>query len=87
MHADEREVLIDLIGSVRTLAKHTLTLHLQLGAIRTLLERQGVITDSELNAVLTELGAITAIDEFTRPSAPSPDAVFDEMLRRLGEAA
>ena len=87
MHADEREVLIDLIGSVRTLAKHTLSLHLQLGAIRALLERKGTITDAELSAVVAELGAITAIDEFTTPGAPSPDAVFDEMLRRLGEVA
>ena len=87
MHATEREVLIDLIDSVRTLAKYTLRLHLQLGAIRTLLERQGTISHAELEAALTELGTMTTLDELTDAGAPSADESFDNMLRRLGEVA
>jgi len=86
MNSSEREVLTDLIGSVRTLAKHTLTLHLQLGAVRTLLARKGTITNAELDAVLNELGAMTAIADIASAAAPDPDEVFDELLRRLGEA-
>ena len=86
MTSSDREVLTDLIGSVRTLAKHTLTLHLQLGAVRTLLARKGTITNAELDAVLNELGAMTAIADVTSGGAPDPDEVFDELLRRLGDA-
>ena len=32
LSADEREIVSDLISSVRTLAAHVMTLHLQLGA-------------------------------------------------------
>jgi len=87
MDSADREVLVDLIAAVRTVAKHTLTLHLQIAAVRTLLERRGAITNSEFNAVLTELGTMTAIDEFTTPGAPHPDEIFEGLLRRLGEAA
>jgi hypothetical protein len=84
MHADEREVLIELIASVRTLAKQTLTLHLQLGAVRAILARKGTITNTELNATLTELGTMTVVDDL-KWGTPSPDEVFDDLLRRLGE--
>ena len=85
MHAEEREVLIDLIDSVRTLAKQTLALHLQLGAVRTLLARKGTITNAELEAALTELGAMTVVDELKLGGAPGPDEIFDDLLHRLGE--
>jgi hypothetical protein len=40
--ADEREVLIDLIRTVRTVSSHLLTLHLQLGAVRAVLAQKGL---------------------------------------------
>ena len=83
MESIEREVLTDLIGSVRTLAQQTLTLHLQLGAVRILLARKGTITNAELSAIMTELGVMTSIEELTAADAPPPDEVFDELLRRL----
>ena len=52
LDTSEREVLIDLIGMVRSLAEQTLTLHLQLGAVRTLLARKGAISETEFSAVL-----------------------------------
>jgi hypothetical protein len=85
MHSEERQVLLDLIGSVRTLAKQTLALHLQLGAVRTLLARKGTITNAELEAASSELGAMTVVDELRLGGAPGPDEVFDDLLRRLGE--
>jgi hypothetical protein len=50
----ERELVSDLISSVRTLAAHVNTLHLQLGAVRTLLARKGTISDVEVQAAFTE---------------------------------
>ena len=85
MHAEDREVLIDLIESVRTLAKQTLALHLQLGAVRALLARKGTITNAELEAAQTELGAMTVVDELKLGGAPGPDEIFDNLLHRLGE--
>ena len=87
MDSSERQVLLDLIAVVRTLANQTLTLHLQLGAVRALLARKGVVTTAELEVALAELSTMTAIDEFTASSRPDPDEVFDDLLRRLGEAA
>ena len=87
MDSTERQVLLDLIAVVRTLTNQTLTLHLQLGAVRALLARKGVVTTAELEAALAELSTMTAIDEFTASSRPDPDEVFDDLLRRLGEAA
>jgi hypothetical protein len=87
MDSAERQVLVDLIAAVRTLAKQTLTLHLQLGAVRAVLARKGTMTTTELDTALAELDAMTAIDEFTATAAPSPDEVFDNLLRRLDEAA
>ena len=86
MDSTERQVLLDLIASVRAVAKQTLALHLQLGGVRTLLARKGTISMAELEAIVAELDALTAVDEFVAVDAPSPDEVFDNMLRRLGEA-
>jgi hypothetical protein len=46
----EREVVFDLIESVRRLANQVLTLHLQLGAVRTILARKGTLSEAELSA-------------------------------------
>jgi hypothetical protein len=85
LSAYEREVLIDLISAVRTLTSHVLTLHLQLGAMRTLLIRNGTISSTALEAALSELGALASIDQLTNPDAPGTDEIFDAMLRRLEE--
>jgi hypothetical protein len=87
LDASDREVLIDLIESVRTLAAQVLTLHLQLGAMRALLARKGTISESELAAAFAELEASTAADALLDEAAPDVNEVFDDLLRRLGRAA
>ena len=87
MDASDREVLVDLIGSVRTLAAQVLTLHLQLGAMRTLLARRGTISESELAAAFAELEATCAADALLNEAAPDVNEVFDDLLRRLERAA
>jgi hypothetical protein len=82
-----REVLVDLIGSVRTLAAQVLTLHLQVGAMRALLSRKGTLSESEVAAAFAELEASTAVDAFLNQAAPDVNEVFDDLLRRLGRAA
>jgi hypothetical protein len=86
MDASEREVFVDLIRSVRTLATQVLTLHLQLGAMRTLLVRKGTLAETELTAVLDRLEASSAADALVDQTAPDVDEVFRDLLRRL-EAA
>jgi hypothetical protein len=84
MDSVEKEVLADLIEAVRTIAQQTLSLHLQLGAVRTLLARNGIISNAELRSVLTELNAMTALDEIAEADvAPHPDEVFDRLLSWL----
>jgi hypothetical protein len=82
---DERELVADLIGSVRTLAAHVITLHLQLGAVRTLLARKGTISDAEVQAAFAELNVLASTEEAL--SLTSADAVFDALLERLNRAA
>jgi len=86
LDAREREVLADLIGAVRSLAAHVLTLHLQLGAVRTLLARTGTLSEAELSATLTELEAISSTDELLSADRPSLDEIFESLLRRLQQA-
>jgi len=57
LDASEREILTDLIGAVRTLAAQTLTLHLQFGAVRTILGRNGTISEAEFTATRYTDGA------------------------------
>jgi hypothetical protein len=83
---DEREVLIDLIRTVRTVAGHALTLHLQLGAVRAVLARKGHVTEAEMNAALAELDALTIADQVVNPVAPNVDAVFVDLLTRLEQS-
>jgi hypothetical protein len=85
LSADERELLSDLIASVRTLAAHVMTLHLQLGAVRTLLARKGTISDAEVQAAFAELNVVASTEEAL--SLTSTDAVFDDLLERLHRAA
>ena len=85
LSADEREIVSDLIHSVRTLAAHVMTLHLQLGAVRTLLARKGTISDAEVQAAFAELNIVASAEEVL--SLTSTDAVFDGLLERLDRAA
>ena len=84
MDAREREVVADLIESVRTLASQTLTLHLQLGAVRTILARKGTMSEAELSATLAQLEAVSAADAFL--SNDSVDETFDRLLHRVQQA-
>ena len=83
--ADEREIVSDLIASVRMLAAHMMTIHLQLGAVRTLLARKGAISDAEVQAAFAELNVVASAEEVL--NFTSTDAVFDELLERLNRAA
>jgi hypothetical protein len=85
MDASEREIIADVISSVRTLAAHVMTLHLQLGAVRTLLARKGTISDAEVQAAFAELNVVASAEEVL--NLTSTDAVFDELLERLNRTA
>jgi hypothetical protein len=85
LSADEREIVSDLIASVRTLAAHVMTLHLQLGAVRTLLARKGTISDAEVQAAFAELNVVASAEEVLNMTGT--DAVFDELVERLNRAA
>jgi hypothetical protein len=85
MDASEREIVTDLISVIRTLAAHVMTLHLQLGAVRTLLARKGTISDAEVQGAFAELNAVASAEEVL--TLTSTDAVFDELLERLNRAA
>jgi hypothetical protein len=85
LSAGEREIVSDLIASVRTLAAHVMTLHLQLGAVRTLLARKGTITDAEVQAAFAELNVVASAEEML--NLTSTDAVFDDLIERLNRAA
>jgi hypothetical protein len=84
MDGSEREIVADLISSVRTLAAHVMTLHLQLGAVRTLLARKGMISDAEVQAAFAKLNVVASAEEVL--NLTSTDAVFDELLERLNRA-
>jgi len=81
LSATEREIVSDLIGSVRALGAHVITLHLQLGAVRTLLARKGTISDAEFQAAFAELNVVASAEELL--ALTSIDTVFDELLERL----
>jgi hypothetical protein len=81
LDANEREVVIDVIESVRRLANQVLTLHLQLGAVRTILARKGTMSETELSATLAQLETISTADEIL--SNDSVDETFDRLLRRV----
>jgi hypothetical protein len=70
LDASEREILTDPIGAVRTLAAQTLTLHLQLGAVRTILGRNGTISEAELPLQLNSARTAAARRTGPRRSAP-----------------
>jgi hypothetical protein len=75
MDASEREILTDLIGAVRTLAAQTPTLHLQLGAVRTIPGRNGTISEAEFTVTLTKLEAVSSADELLFPSLSAASSV------------
>lgn len=82
----EREILADLIGSVRTLAGQVLALHLQLGAVRALLAKKGTISEAELSAVLIALEGTSSAEALLDRDAPNVDELFDGLLQRLERA-
>jgi hypothetical protein len=78
----------DHLGSVAPClpgAAHVMTLHLQLGAVRTLLAWKGTITDAAMQAAFAELNVVASAEEVL--DFTSTDAVFDELLERLNRAA
>jgi hypothetical protein len=81
--AEEREVLIDVIRTVRRVTAHVLTLHIQLGAVRTVLARKGTVSESEFNGAFLELDALSAADEAIDAAAPTVDTLFADLLSRL----
>jgi hypothetical protein len=83
MDATERELVADLIASVRTLASQTMLLHLHLGALRSLLVEAGLISEAQFTAAVTALEASSTADAMTSRHAPTVDDVFDHLLRRL----
>jgi len=85
MDDSERAITADLISAVRTLAAHVMTLHLQLGAVRTLLARKGTISDAEVQAAFAELNVVASAEEVL--DFTSTEALFDELLERLNRAA
>ena len=85
LSADEREIISDLIGAVGTLAAHVMTLHLQLGAVRTLLARKGTISDAEVQVEFAKLNVVASAEEVV--TLTDADAVFDELVERLNRAA
>ena len=82
--ASERELIADLIGSVRTVAGQLVALHLQLGAMRALLARKNMISEAEFRATFTELDAVSSTEAvLTRDFPDVTEDVFEELLRRL----
>jgi hypothetical protein len=85
LNAGEREVFVDLIRAVQTLAQQILTVHLQLGAVRAHLARKGIVTESEVRTALSELGAVSSAGELLG-TIPTTEEFFANLLRRLQEA-
>jgi hypothetical protein len=83
LNSSERELVADIIGSVRTVATQLISVHLQLGAIRSLLIRNGTITEAEYAAAVTALEATSATDELLSRGSATVEAAFEEMLLRL----
>ena len=83
LDARERELLGDVIRSVRTVANHLISVHLHLGAIRSLLIRHGTITESEYTAAVTALETTSAADEMLSRGAATVEEAFEDLLRRL----
>jgi hypothetical protein len=83
LDANERELVADIIGSVRTVAAQLVSFHLQLGAMRSLLVRKGTISEGEFSQAVTALEATSAAEEILSRDAPTVHEAFDDLLRRL----
>ena len=83
MDTGERDVLIALIGTVRTLAQQVVTLHLHLGALRAALVGGGVMTDSAFASAVAQLEALQAADEALRYDRPVLGQTFEDLIVRL----
>jgi len=82
LNAAEREILAQLIRAVQTLAHQTLTVHLQLGAVRAILARKGTVTATEFTAALRDLDTMTLAGELVG-AVPTTEDFFNDLLRRL----
>jgi len=83
LDAIERQLVADVIASVRTLATQMVSLHLHLGALRSVLAEKGVLSEAEFRAAVVTLEATSAADEIVSRDAPTVDEAFDDLLRRL----
>jgi hypothetical protein len=82
LNAAEREILAQLIRAVQTVSQQTLTVHLQLGAVRAILARRGTATDTEFRAALRELDTMTLAGELVG-AVPTTEDFFTDLLGRL----
>ena len=83
LNSTERELVADIIRSVRTVATQLISVHLQVGAIRSLLIRNGMISEAEYAAAVAALEATSATDELLSRGAATVEAAFEDLLLRL----
>ena len=69
------------LPSGRRLANQVLALHLQLGAVRTILARKRALSEAELSTTLAQLETISTADEIV--GNDSVDETCDRLLRRV----
>jgi hypothetical protein len=79
----EREVVGTLIGSVRTIAVQLISLHLQLGAMRSLFAKKQMMSEDEFQDAFAELEAVGSMEDRLRDFPDVMEDVFEELLRRL----
>jgi hypothetical protein len=80
----EREILAQVIRAVQTLAQQLPIVHLQLGAVRSILARKGTITETEFRAALSQLDSMSLTGELLG-IVPTTEEFFADLLRRLEE--
>ena len=78
----ERAVVTTLFGSVRTVAAQLLSLHLQLGAMRSHAKKE-MMTDDEFHADFAELEEMASTEERLRDFPAVMEDVFEKLLRRF----
>ena len=83
LNTTERDVVQTLIASVRTIAVQLISLHLQLGAMRSLFAKKHMMTDDEFHAAFAELEASGSLEERLQDFPDVMEDVFEELLRRL----
>jgi hypothetical protein len=76
-------VVGSLISSVRTIAVQLISLHLQLGAMRSLFAKKHMMSEDEFQAAFAELEAVGSMEDRLRDFPDVMEDVFEELLRRL----